>query len=622
MGEGEVSVPGAFGTPMTSAPENAAGKYIWTEDDYRAFGDALANALVSISAPCSPVNRYSTPAAAAAAAESAVPEFPRLPRRSSMEDGDRAGSRGYLKGDGHVIPGIGENDYEPVLFDIPLNLPLGAAAAAAHDHSLMKSGTRPRMVAASAPVSPIHGMGPSSRRRKQHQSRHQLAMEDASELCEGTKVDVSKQLLKTRVCKLYLEGKCKYGKKCYFAHNADELREPPNLRKTTLCRLYAQGKCTLGENCKYAHGSKELRATEGIYKTVICNWWKQGHCQYGSRCRFAHGEQELCRSNSNSPAASRNTSPRRNGHQHHHHHPEHLPTSVNDEGLLATPLTSDVNDNQAAAATGAGRAGGGGGGGTRYSVDESDLQLVNGVISPARSRITRREIKQQQLQQQQQQEKDASPPSLLIPLVPTTDSHHANSQSSFSPDHANQQGLVDLGSIFLSSENNIDTSNKSIDNKNNTADLSSPRAQCGRNSLPLKEESANSVKHSGASFATAASSEFSPLPNNSDQHFLCEMCRSGVQMAADPENRKVFYPCGHGTVCAQCAEKVVMRRMVCPFCSSSVIHTLPVYIPIKTTLPSPRVRAKKNTTATTTTATEAAATAAAMRRVGLSRVEL
>ncbi|KAF4678206.1 hypothetical protein FOL47_003268 [Perkinsus chesapeaki] len=103
-------------------------------------------------------------------------------------------------------------------------------------------------------------------------------------------VDLSKHLLKTKVCSLYLEGRCHYGSKCFFAHSTSELQQQPNLKKTSLCRLYRQGKCKKGSACTYAHSAAELRATE---KTVMCIWWLSGHCSHGSKCRFAHGEAEL-----------------------------------------------------------------------------------------------------------------------------------------------------------------------------------------------------------------------------------------------------------------------------------------------------------------------------------------
>ena len=109
----------------------------------------------------------------------------------------------------------------------------------------------------------------------------------------SSRVDVHKQLLKTKVCKLFREGKCNYGKNCFFAHTAEELRLLPDLRKTNICKLFLIGKCPLKENCRFAHGSKELRATEGAYKTVLCQWFKQGYCHHGIKCRFAHGRAEL-----------------------------------------------------------------------------------------------------------------------------------------------------------------------------------------------------------------------------------------------------------------------------------------------------------------------------------------
>ncbi|EER06827.1 conserved hypothetical protein [Perkinsus marinus ATCC 50983] len=131
---------------------------------------------------------------------------------------------------------------------------------------------------------------PSSRPSPAHGSNKGRGHGEGNDNKKLRPVDLSKHLLKTKVCSLYLEGRCHYGSKCFFAHSTSELQQQPNLKKTSLCRLYRQGKCNKGAACTYAHSAAELRATE---KTVMCIWWLSGHCSHGSKCRFAHGEAEL-----------------------------------------------------------------------------------------------------------------------------------------------------------------------------------------------------------------------------------------------------------------------------------------------------------------------------------------
>lgn len=67
----------------------------------------------------------------------------------------------------------------------------------------------------------------------------------------------------------------------------------PDLHKTKLCRAFLQGHCREGENCVYAHGDEDLRVTEGIYKTQMCNFYERGYCKKGDRCNHAHGKSDL-----------------------------------------------------------------------------------------------------------------------------------------------------------------------------------------------------------------------------------------------------------------------------------------------------------------------------------------
>ncbi|CAE7756810.1 ZFP36 [Symbiodinium pilosum] len=78
--------------------------------------------------------------------------------------------------------------------------------------------------------------------------------------------------------------------------------------KTRMCKFYLEGHCRDGSDCRYAHDETELPAAvdadlgeeEGpssekhiFYKTRMCQPHLQGHCQKGSSCNYAHSEAEL-----------------------------------------------------------------------------------------------------------------------------------------------------------------------------------------------------------------------------------------------------------------------------------------------------------------------------------------
>jgi len=91
------------------------------------------------------------------------------------------------------------------------------------------------------------------------------------------------------MCAFFERGKCS-SDTCKYAHSADELKQAPNLQKTKLCKAFLQGKCKEAENCVFAHGEADLRVTQGIYKTQMCNFFQRGHCKKGDRCNHAHGD--------------------------------------------------------------------------------------------------------------------------------------------------------------------------------------------------------------------------------------------------------------------------------------------------------------------------------------------
>ena len=63
--------------------------------------------------------------------------------------------------------------------------------------------------------------------------------------------------------------------------------------KTELCKYYEiNGFCKYGNRCAYAHGKENLRSkvtNSTAYRTRKCSqFFENGYCPYGNRCQFAH----------------------------------------------------------------------------------------------------------------------------------------------------------------------------------------------------------------------------------------------------------------------------------------------------------------------------------------------
>ena len=63
--------------------------------------------------------------------------------------------------------------------------------------------------------------------------------------------------------------------------------------KTELCKYYEiNGYCKYGDGCAYAHGIENLRSkvtNTTFYRTKKCSqFFENGYCPYGNRCQFAH----------------------------------------------------------------------------------------------------------------------------------------------------------------------------------------------------------------------------------------------------------------------------------------------------------------------------------------------
>jgi hypothetical protein len=108
------------------------------------------------------------------------------------------------------------------------------------------------------------------------------------------KTAIQKLLRKTRLCVHHMNGVCRFGDRCAFAHSLSEIHDAPDLRKTQLCKAFSEGLCE-DENCEFAHNHSELRSSSAFYKTTLCSWNERGKCRNGLNCRFAHGGSELRR---------------------------------------------------------------------------------------------------------------------------------------------------------------------------------------------------------------------------------------------------------------------------------------------------------------------------------------
>mmetsp|Transcript_73611 Transcript_73611/g.193114 ORF Transcript_73611/g.193114 Transcript_73611/m.193114 type:complete len:484 (-) Transcript_73611:220-1671(-) len=100
----------------------------------------------------------------------------------------------------------------------------------------------------------------------------------ASSLSETTRSALSEggaprslkgQLVKTRFCKHFARGFCRYEDTCAYAHGLQELKSRPNLVKTKICVNFLAGACSEGSVCKYAHDRAEVRTAYSDSQSAI-----------------------------------------------------------------------------------------------------------------------------------------------------------------------------------------------------------------------------------------------------------------------------------------------------------------------------------------------------------------
>lgn len=73
------------------------------------------------------------------------------------------------------------------------------------------------------------------------------------------------QFVKTKLCKHFTKGYCKFEDHCFFAHDLSELLFRPDLTKTKLCQAFMTTGACSNDRCSFAHGVEDLRPVGGVY---------------------------------------------------------------------------------------------------------------------------------------------------------------------------------------------------------------------------------------------------------------------------------------------------------------------------------------------------------------------
>jgi len=130
------------------------------------------------------------------------------------------------------------------------------------------------------------------RRQRRQEMRGPSTRRFPQEARESEAPEVS-PLYKTRLCNFFVQGCCKEGNHCTFAHGEHDLRASPDFERTSVCpSMLRDGHCDRPD-CRYAHAKEELRADGRVLKTRFCSFFLNGGCVVGEACRFAHSIAEL-----------------------------------------------------------------------------------------------------------------------------------------------------------------------------------------------------------------------------------------------------------------------------------------------------------------------------------------
>ncbi|CAE7539666.1 unnamed protein product [Symbiodinium sp. CCMP2456] len=137
-----------------------------------------------------------------------------------------------------------------------------------------------------------------------------------------TSSDPPKHLVKTKLCKHFTKGYCRYEGNCTFAHQLDELVYRPDLTKTKWCARFLSGACNV-RNCSFAHSVAELRHV-GPAHMATTEQESQSSALCESNASVGRGLREaLAVEMSPLPVATMPTPP-----QHWFHRPEEATTAT------------------------------------------------------------------------------------------------------------------------------------------------------------------------------------------------------------------------------------------------------------------------------------------------------
>jgi len=103
---------------------------------------------------------------------------------------------------------------------------------------------------------------------------------------------------KTRMCNDFVEGRCRFGDTCKYAHHESELRTLPaeayEILERDKARKQQQGQQGQGHGDGGNEPRHDKEVKESFKKTRLCQeFMNTGNCRYGAKCTFAHGQHEL-----------------------------------------------------------------------------------------------------------------------------------------------------------------------------------------------------------------------------------------------------------------------------------------------------------------------------------------
>ena len=131
----------------------------------------------------------------------------------------------------------------------------------------------------------------SSRKESKDSTNDSISYEDYFENdCNHININNNYTNNKSIINKFSQQAKQKGKKQGPFKSTASDFKIK---YKTELCKYYEiNGYCKYGDKCAYAHGKENLRSkvtNSTAYRTKKCvQFFENGYCPYGNRCQFAH----------------------------------------------------------------------------------------------------------------------------------------------------------------------------------------------------------------------------------------------------------------------------------------------------------------------------------------------